>query len=220
MRHEEMQNYINVGCGMSPTEGWTNFDNSWSIRISRKPIFVSILKILRLVNASQLEYINFARNNKIYWADAVEHLPLSDGSVDVIYTSHMLEHLEKAKARSFLREAGRVLKSGGIIRIAVPDLRVFVERYIEDKDADKFVEKLHMSKNSPDTFAEKIKYLFVGDRHHKWMYDGASLSNLLNQLSFRNPIVLEAGMTTIPNPGTLNLREREEESLYIEATKS
>lgn len=215
-----MSKYINVGCGMSPTPGWTNFDNSWSIRIARIAILVSMMQKLKLLDASQIKYIKFAIQNKIHWADAVTKLPLADASVDVLYTSHMLEHLERSKVDSFLSEAKRVLKSGGIIRICVPDLRIIIDRYIKNNDADEFIHKLHMNKNYPNSLLQKFKYLCIGDRHHQWNYDAASLSNLLNKSGFQNPVSLDAGMTTIPDPGELNLREREEESLYIEARKA
>lgn len=47
-------------------------------------------------------------------------LPLQDNSVSLIYCSHTLEHLESNKAIGFLRECHRILKTGGVIRLAVP----------------------------------------------------------------------------------------------------
>ena len=34
---------VNVGCGTTPTEGWLNFDNSFSIRAARWPLIVPVL---------------------------------------------------------------------------------------------------------------------------------------------------------------------------------
>lgn len=209
---------INVGCGMTPTRGWHNFDNSWSIRLACKPIAVSMLRVLGILKPTQLKYVDFAKKNKIYWADASRRLPLSNNFVDVLYSSHMLEHLDRQKTLSFLNEAKRILKPGGIIRIAVPDLRLFIDDYIKDKDADKFITKLHMNMDMPSSLIDKLKYLFVGSRQHQWNYDADSLSNLLRKSGFENPTFLEPGTTTIPNPGALDLYARAEESLYIEAT--
>ena len=210
---------INVGCGMSPTKGWKNFDNSWSIRLASKPIVVSMLKALGGLKSTQLEYIEFARKSNIHWADASKHLPLPDNSVDILYSSHMLEHLARQKAQSFLREAKRVIKSGGIIRIVVPDLRLLVDDYMKNGAADEFMAKLLMNKDMPSSLIEKLKYLFVGDRHHQWNYDADSLSNLLKISGFEHTSVLKAGSTAISDPGSLDLYERAEESLYIEANK-
>ena len=44
-----------------------------------------------------------------------------------------------------------------------------------------------------------------------------SLSLLVERAGFSRVVVQPAGTTMIPNPGRLNLREREEESLYVEA---
>jgi hypothetical protein len=49
------------------------------------------------------------------------------------------------------------------------------------------------------------------------MYDGASLARLLVGEGFEDPVRLRPGETTIADPGALDLREREEESLYLEA---
>jgi len=61
--------------------------------------------------------------------------------------------------------------------------------------------------------------LLVGDRHHAWMYDGRSLSRLLADHGFLGPGVLAPGETTIADPGALDLCERADESVYVEARK-
>lgn len=62
--------------------------------------------------------------------DALLGLPFADAEVDVCYSSHFLEHLSRAQARSLVEEAGRVLKPGGIIRLAVPDLEAMTKEYL------------------------------------------------------------------------------------------
>lgn len=49
-------------------------------------------------------------------------LPYPDGSVDEIRASHILEHFTFADSQKALKEWCRVLKPGGRIRLAVPDL--------------------------------------------------------------------------------------------------
>jgi SAM-dependent methyltransferase len=62
--------------------------------------------------------------------NASGRLPLPDASVDVVYHSHMLEHLEVDEARAFLAECRRVLHPGGIMRVAVPDLEGIAKAYL------------------------------------------------------------------------------------------
>jgi SAM-dependent methyltransferase len=67
--------------------------------------------------------------------DLREGLPFSSTSVDVVYSSHVLEHLDKAAGHHFLKECHRVLRPGGILRVAVPDFEGLVRAYIEAVDA-------------------------------------------------------------------------------------
>lgn len=48
------------------------------------------------------------------------HIPENDSSVALIYSGHTLEHLEANSAINFLRECYRILKSGGVMRLALP----------------------------------------------------------------------------------------------------
>lgn len=63
--------------------------------------------------------------------DVRRPLPFPNGSFDVVYHSHVLEHLSKRDAPVFLRECHRVLKSNGVIRVAVPDLERIAQLYVE-----------------------------------------------------------------------------------------
>lgn len=62
--------------------------------------------------------------------DLTSGLPYGDIEIDVVYSSHLLEHFNKSFAPQFLQECFRVLKPGGIIRIAVPDLETIVRLYL------------------------------------------------------------------------------------------
>jgi predicted SAM-dependent methyltransferase len=64
--------------------------------------------------------------------DLRKGIPLDNTSVDVVYHSNILEHLKKDTALSFLKECHRVLKPGGTIRIATPDLERLCKDYLEE----------------------------------------------------------------------------------------
>jgi SAM-dependent methyltransferase len=210
---------VNIGCGMTPTAGWQNFDNSFSLKLSKYPRFSSVLYRLKLISSHQMEYISFCKTNNIKWADATKRIPLSNGSAEIVYSSHMLEHLDKNEASLFLSEAKRVLKPGGIIRLVLPDLAKSIAGYNQHKDADSFIESTLMCVPNPRSFSQRLRTAIVGNRHHLWMYDGHSLSKLLLANGFVNPQILASGETNITEPKPLDLNEREEESVYIEAYK-
>ena len=209
----------NIGCGQTPTPGWLNFDNSLSVHLSKFPLMAKVLEMLNLLGKDQKDYILFAKHNDIIWANVIKHIPLPDNSIEVLYTSHMLEHLDREEASLFLHEAYRVLEPKGIIRIAIPDLAKLINQYIIDGNADIFIDKTFLAFPRPKTLIERIRFLIIGTRHHHWMYDGPSLCRLLTMHKFESPIILQPGSTTIPNPGELNLNERAEDSVFVEAYK-
>jgi SAM-dependent methyltransferase len=53
----------------------------------------------------------------------------SDGSVDLVYSSHCLEHFGYRHRRAVLSEWVRVLKPGGVLRLGVPDFAVIARSY-------------------------------------------------------------------------------------------
>lgn len=67
--------------------------------------------------------------------DLQKGLPLPPQSCDVVYSSHAIEHFDRIGARRFLDECRRVLKSGGILRLAAPDLEGITRTYISCLDA-------------------------------------------------------------------------------------
>ena len=63
--------------------------------------------------------------------DLSRGIPLPDSSCDVVYHSHLVEHLRPEDARRFMKECYRVLKAGGILRVATPDLERICRLYLE-----------------------------------------------------------------------------------------
>jgi predicted SAM-dependent methyltransferase len=62
--------------------------------------------------------------------DLRQGIPWPDGSVDVVYHSHILEHFTRSDAERFLRECHRVLKPNGLLRVVVPDLEAIARQYL------------------------------------------------------------------------------------------
>ena len=210
---------INIGCGRTPTAGWLNLDNTPSLKLSKRPLVVRVLSRLGLLNRGQRENIEWNRLNNIEFCDATRPLPFESSSVDVIYSSHMVEHLSPNGRDRFFAEAKRVLIDGGILRVSVPDLQKLVREYVNDGNADKFMRRAYVSAGELSGLSDKIRVLAFGFRHHQWMYDGQSLALALKSSGFSEVFVLKAGETKVAESGDLDLFERQEESVYVEAVK-
>jgi SAM-dependent methyltransferase len=172
-----------------------------------------------LLPTKSTELAEMGRAGSVRFANAAVRIPCAAGSVEVVYSSHMIEHLDRCEARAFLGEVRRVLRPGGVVRIAAPDLSLLIGDYVATGDADGFVAGLHMGLDRPAGLRGWAKWAVVGPRHHLWMYDGESLSRLMRETGFADVAVLPPGSTRIVEPGQLDLRERAAESVYVEAVR-
>jgi predicted SAM-dependent methyltransferase len=64
-------------------------------------------------------------------------IPFETGFFDVVYHSHVLEHFAPQDGEAFIAECFRVLKPGGILRVAVPDLEGIVREYLKQLEGAK-----------------------------------------------------------------------------------
>ena len=131
----------------------------------------------------------------------------------------MVEHLYESDFDSFIAEAYRVLVPGGILRIAIPDLKIGVEHYLKNGDADELCEYLLMGHKKKMNLKQKIMFVIYGGREHKWMYDGASLKKYITQKQNFDVFIMPAGKTHIQGNHGIDLYEREGNSVYLECIK-
>lgn len=57
-------------------------------------------------------------------------IPFPEGQADAVYASHVMEHLSRFDAMSLAKECRRAIRSGGVIRLVVPDLEAIVSQYL------------------------------------------------------------------------------------------
>ncbi len=100
-----------------------------------------------------------------------------DNSIDLIYVSHVLEYFTHNEAKEALREWCRVLKSEGILKIAVPDFEALVKVYQKTKD---------LLDLRGSIYAITDKVLNVSGRlvFHKMIYDESLLKKTLEECGF------------------------------------
>lgn len=66
--------------------------------------------------------------------DAFKLSKFKNNSIDTIYASHLLEHCKRADYKPALKRWHELLKTGGTLRIAVPDFEALCNYYLKTKD--------------------------------------------------------------------------------------
>jgi predicted SAM-dependent methyltransferase len=79
-----------------------------------------------------IDAIPFEHIDHVTSVDSLGFLP--DGSAEIIYSAHVLEHFTRIRLPSVLKEWNRVLKIGGILRISVPSFEAILRIYEETQD--------------------------------------------------------------------------------------
>ena len=96
-----------------------------------------------------------------------------DESVDLIYSSHVLEHFGRHEYKKVLHEWFRVLKPGGILRLAVPDFAAVVEYYTKKDDNLEILLGLVVGGQKEGEFD-----------YHKMIFDEKLLNKVLKETGF------------------------------------
>ncbi|MEG4086302.1 methyltransferase domain-containing protein [Microcoleus sp. POL10_C6] len=180
-----IENKLHIGCGQVKLAGWVNIDESLHPGITDVQL------------------------------DITKGLPYDDNSCSLIHHEHFLEHLSAEAGLNFLKECYRVLKLGGVMRIAMPSLDLIIEKYYlgnwKDQDWLKWPEYQFIQ-----TRAEmlNISFRWWG---HQWLYDREELHRRLQEAGFTIIRDVEWGNSDIPE--LRKLETRKDSLLICEAEK-
>ncbi len=154
--------------------------------------------------------IDFAGANVDLAWDITHPLPFRDGAVDAIFHEHLLEHLSLAEGLSLLKECHRLLKEGGVLRVAVPDCKSYLTAYAT---GDTLLNDL---KPGRPTALLAASEMFL--RHgHRSAYDLETLTLLFRAGGFSAIGESSYGGGQIrPSPDS---EHRRRQSLYVESVK-
>lgn len=219
---------LNLGAGLGQDEAWINYDRSRVARVAHNPVARALVAAAaRLGLASKGEILDWPKSTRT--ADLTKGIPHGDGTVDAVYSSHMLEHVTRDQAEFVLRECHRVLKPGGTLRVVVPDLRLLARKYLDgdraffgDHDgplADAFVRSLYLRSVPKGRLPERLarRVLRTDEGGHQWMYDGESMSRLIARAGFRDVRVRAYGEGDHAAAAALDWRPHD--SVHVEAVK-
>jgi len=96
-----------------------------------------------------------------------------EGSVDVIYVCHALEHFSRWEHLAALRRWYTILKPGGILRVAVPDFEKVMEHYFKFRDVRRLSGIMYGRQDYPEN-------------NHCWCWDFKELKKDLQEAGFDN----------------------------------
>jgi len=170
--------YAQYGCGWSAPDEWRNFDASPTLRFERVPIVGKL----------------YSRNGKrfpanVEYGDIVKGLPLPDNYCQALYCSHVLEHLSLDELRVALKNSLKILKSGGVFRLVMPDLRQLAENYINDDSVTasiKFIKDSGLGRESRAKDLKSFIIQWLGNSQHLWLWDYNSIEKELKDIGFIN----------------------------------
>ena len=130
---------LHIGAFDQILPGWVNTDITPHLYLPRVPGLVTILGAAGLLQGRRLEQHRAGVFRSLAKLDFTRRFPYPDASMDAVYGSHMLASIRQDDAQKCLNECFRVLKPGGVVRMAVVDLDAAVRGY-DPADADKFME--------------------------------------------------------------------------------
>ncbi len=115
--------------------------------------------------------------------DMTQRFPINDSTFDYVFSEHTIEHFTLKEGLNILKECYRILKPGGKIRLATPDLKFLIDLYGSKKSelqkeyvnwaTDEF---LRSSNFKGDVY---VINNFVRSWGHQFIYDYKSLKNSL-----------------------------------------
>jgi predicted SAM-dependent methyltransferase len=154
--------------------------------------------------------VDTAQGCDLYW-DLREGIPFDTDTVDAIYSSHMLEHLTYRDGQELLAECWRVMRPGGLISIAVPNARLYIEGYMGYREipVDYFGWEPALNRT---TAIDAVNYVAYMGGEHKYLFDEENLVHRLARAGFEN-------VRARAFDSDLDMPEREYESIYAEGWK-
>ncbi|MCA9669791.1 MAG: methyltransferase domain-containing protein [Myxococcales bacterium] len=227
---------INIGSYDNVIPGFVNYDLSPNLLLSHVYPLVEALSKVGLVDARRLETIQSFRAVKDHmkWGRIIDRVPHPTGSLDVVYASHFLEHIDREDALNLLKDIHRALRSGGVVRIVVPDLEHLTREYVtalaedesNDPPANYYLKRLEVIDNAHyrrPMMRLRTALLVAFGLHgmrHRWMWDWRSMRAAMIEAGFNSPRRCQNAGSSVPS-----LRQAEtatpmgEHSLYVEAVR-
>jgi len=161
----------------------------------------------------------FKQNGVDLMWDLRSRLPFGNAAVLMIYSEHVLEHLEYEEVEVLLAECHRLLAPNGRIRIGVPDAGIYLRAYSEDRR--EFFESLQHLGGAARPLTTPIAVINQSFRMggaHKFAWDFESLRAAFERAGFTAVKQFPSGQASRADL-CLDDPSRAFETLYVEAVR-
>jgi len=155
-------------------------------------------------------------------------LRFPDNTWKGLYAHHVVEHIDYIDARRLFQEIRRILQPGGIFRMVVPDLSLFLQRYLDQGRREEIFsllppDAMQSLKNDFDvqTPMEMVDYIFRDNKFNRhlsaWDWETAELR--LREAKFSRVIRQDVNKSLDQNLSGHDKPHWAHHSLYVEAIK-
>jgi predicted SAM-dependent methyltransferase len=206
-----MNDYLQFGSGFNAPVEWLNFDASPTLFYEKIPF------IGKLFRKNKSRY-----PKNIRYGDIIKGLPVPNNSCRAVYCSHVLEHLTLNEMEAAILNVFKILQTGGLFRMVLPDLEYSIQRYCMDSSpqaAVTFMLETGMGRVKGQRSLQNFLISWQGRSHHLWMWDYKSLVEKLLQAGFHNIRRAKMGDSADPMFLLVEGSSRWENCLGIECQK-
>jgi predicted SAM-dependent methyltransferase len=140
-------------------------------------------------------------SNGAIYLDATQPLPFPENTFSFIFSEHMLEHIPIDAAQVFMQECNRVLKPGGVLRLATPDMAFLFELWEGNNPntAARYFKNAARHFVKYPSFANKCTTInnFFYNWGHRFIYDEETIVHVMRLSNFQRIQRVKVGESDI-----------------------
>ncbi len=140
------------------------------------------------------DFLNTGIPGKVH-IDITKKLPFSMKSINLIFSSHVIEHIYRNEFKDYLKESYRILKDGGIQIICVPSLEKSFKKIYGKSEESAFL-KAHLEEHTGEKvtsafYLQGLSHMFF---HHKFLYDLEDITYLAKNAGYKQVYKTDSGI--------------------------